>query len=77
MIYADPWDEALRLESLLESELLGSAQRPASRIPDQAFDGLGPSNTAPTPRHRFDPEHGRRSTLGFLYTGHPYKVGRN
>lgn len=77
MIYADPWDEALRLESLMEAELLMSSNRPTSRIPDEAFADIETPRPQSTALRRLDSSTSLRSTLGFLYAGHPHRIGRN
>jgi hypothetical protein len=77
MIYADPWDEALRLESLMEAELLMGSKRSASRISDEAFAGIESPRPEPTALRRLESTTSLRSTLGVLYSGHPDGVSSN
>lgn len=72
MMYADPWDESLRLESLLERELLVSSK--GSRLPADAFGSAEPPRPSPASISRHDRRMNGHSTLGFMYAGHPYKI---
>lgn len=74
MICADPWDEAVRLEALLEAELLGTNRAGASRIPPAVFAAAEVPASSPDSIRRGRPHVRRRSTLGFLYAGCPYTV---
>lgn len=74
MICADPWDEVARLEDSLEDELLSLTKLRASRIPADAFRGIGVSGPSPTSRRRRDPTPRASSDLGWRYSARTYKV---